>query len=163
MVAVDVPDNRRGAGFSPCCENDCDDVEQEMTKILFVTAAAEDFTAFRQGLPTDWDCSAGVAADPSEAFTIVERGDVDVVVVGAKLAGSTGLDFAKELMSRHPFINCALMSSLSKEDFHEATEGYGIFMQVSENPAPEEARRMADLYSMITGLLADGSENDDDH
>lgn len=66
----------------------------------------------------------------------------DVAVVCAHLQDCSGLQFVKELVSRHPFINCALVSPLPADRFHDATEGYGVFMQVPMSPTAGDAETM---------------------
>jgi hypothetical protein len=47
-----------------------------------------------------------------------------------------------------------MVSSLSPEDFHEATEGLGVFMQLPVDPGAEEAGKMMQLFESISALLA---------
>lgn len=124
-----------------------------MTKILLVTGEPGEFDTFQSGLPEGWDCSAGSVNSRKKAFEIVQKNKIDVVVVGSKLEGGKSLDFAKELMTKYPLINCAMVSGLPHDEFHEVTEGYGLFMQVEENPGTAEAARMVKLLDSIMGLM----------
>jgi two-component SAPR family response regulator len=124
-----------------------------MTRILLVTGEAGEFDTFKSGLPKEWDTSLGTVSSSAKVLEILKNGKVDVVVLGSKLDDDMSLDFMKKMMKTYPLVNCAMMSSLSHRDFHEVTEGYGLFMQVDENPGVEEATRMVALLNSILGLM----------
>jgi DNA-binding NtrC family response regulator len=94
------------------------------------------------------------AGSGKEVWDILEKSKVDVVVTDEKLADGDSLPFVKDLTKQQPLINCAMVSSLSPEDFHEATEGLGVFMQLPVNPGAEEAVKMMQLLESINALLA---------
>jgi DNA-binding NtrC family response regulator len=79
---------------------------------------------------------------PLEIYEAVAAGEVDGVIVDEEVEGGTGLDFIREFTPQNPFINCALVSSLYPDEFHEATEGYGVFMQIPPHPGREEAEQI---------------------
>ncbi len=72
-----------------------------------------------------------------------------VVVVCEELTDGSSLPLVKEIVSKDPFINCAMVSALPKQDFHEMTEGLGVFMQLPVYPGAEEADRMLNLLESI--------------
>jgi len=124
-----------------------------MTRILLVTGEAGEFDTFKSGLPKEWDTSLGTVSSSAKVLEILKNGKVDVVVLGSKLDDDTSLDFMKKMMKTYPLVNCAMVNSLSHREFHEVTEGYGLFMQVDENPGAEEATRMVALLNSILGLM----------
>ncbi len=88
-----------------------------------------------------------------EAWGILGSSKIDVVVTDEQLADGSALPFVLELTRQHPLINCAMVSTLSPKDFHEATEGLGIFMQLPVAPGAEEAVKMMQLLESIDALL----------
>lgn len=88
----------------------------------------------------------------AEALSLVGENRADVVIAAEVLADGPALPFVKELMTKHPLINCAMVSSLSPEDFHELTEGFGLFMQLPLRPAAEEANKMIQFLNFISAL-----------
>ncbi|BHH84582.1 hypothetical protein LA52FAK_28710 [Desulforhopalus sp. 52FAK] len=124
-----------------------------MTRIFFVTGEPGEFDGFMKGLPSDWNNSLGTCSTQEFGLSIVKNNQVDVVVVGSKLTDCESLEFAKTLMKKHPLVNCAMVSDLDPHAFHEATEGYGIFMQIPVSPDEEDALKMVELYQSITGLM----------
>jgi two-component SAPR family response regulator len=85
------------------------------------------------------------------ALTVLKEKTADLVVVDEQLADMSGLAFAKELVVQNPMINCALVSSLSAADFHEASEGLGILAQLPPEPDASHAASLVDNLSAITG------------
>lgn len=88
-----------------------------------------------------------------EAIDLIVQGRVEVVVVGELLSDGPALDFVKRLMKTFPLIDCAMVSSLSHEEFHEETEGLGLFMQLPANPGVKEARKLLELLNSIRALM----------
>jgi DNA-binding NtrC family response regulator len=89
------------------------------------------------------------AQSQQEALARMETDAPQVVVVGESLADGPGLPLVKEVIKRDPFINCALVSPLTEEEFHEETEGLGVFMQLPVNPGAQESERMLRLLESI--------------
>jgi len=94
------------------------------------------------------------AASTEDAWQSLGNCRVDVVVADEQLVDGSALPFVKELISRYPLINCAMVSNLSTEDFHEMTEGLGVFMQLPKSPGAGEALKMVRLLASIDALLA---------
>jgi len=77
-----------------------------------------------------------------EAMEVVTHNKVDVAIIADELPDSTGLQLVKDLVLENPFINCALVSALYPDEFHEATEGYGVFLQLPPLPGPDTAKKI---------------------
>lgn len=60
------------------------------------------------------------------------------------------LNMIKSIIQQFPMINYALISSLSADDFHEVTEGYGFFMQIPSAPQQEDAEQFIKLLETIS-------------
>jgi len=93
------------------------------------------------------------ASTPHQALTAIQAGAVDVLVVDETLAETSGLQFVREVVGSYPLINCALVSTLPPDEFHEVTEGLGVFMHVPPRPGAETAAEMITLLDKIYGLL----------
>ncbi len=94
------------------------------------------------------------AASGEEAWGILGNSPVDVVVMDEQLADGEPLPFVKQVVKQHPLINCAMVSTLAAKDFHEVTEGLGVFMQLPAHPGAEEAAKMLQLLQSIGALMA---------
>ena len=78
---------------------------------------------------------------------------VAAVVVDIDLGdGTSGAIFVRELSMAHPFVNTSLVSELSAEDFHESTEGLGVFMKIPTAPDGRTADEFLEKLDTISAL-----------
>jgi CheY-like chemotaxis protein len=84
----------------------------------------------------------------------------DVVIADEELPDMTGLQFAKELVSTNPMIHCAAVSSLSAEDYHEATEGLGLLLQLPVMPNRAHAEDLVKHVRNIMNLTGEVTGNE---
>ena len=73
----------------------------------------------------------------------------DLLVVDETLEDMSGLELIESVIMSRPMLNCAAVSSLSKEDYHEASEGLGVLMQLPAVPGREEADALMKHLSKI--------------
>ena len=125
-----------------------------MLSILLVGKNPEALASLADQLSQRDGIAVSRASSGKEAWDILGKNSVDVVVTDEKLVDGDSLPFIKDLTKQQPLINCAMVSSLSPEDFHEATEGLGVFMQLPVDPGAEEAMKMMQLLESINALLA---------
>jgi DNA-binding NtrC family response regulator len=124
-----------------------------MLSILLVGKNPEALASLADQLSQREGITVSRASSVKDAWDILGKSKVDVVVTDEKLADGDSLPFVKDLTKQQPLINCAMVSSLSPEDFHEATEGLGVFMQLPVDPGAEEAVKMMELLESISALL----------
>ena len=97
--------------------------------------------------------TVSVAESAAQVFAEIGSGRVDVVIADGEIGDMSGLACIREVVRRNPFINCALVSQLYAEEFHEATEGLGIFMQLPWSPGKAEAEKiyahLAKIYQLV--------------
>lgn len=87
-----------------------------------------------------------------KALASVDDWKFDLVVVDETIGDQNGLDCIKNMVTRHPLLNCAAVSSLSAHDFHEASEGLGVLMQLPPEPGSADARKLIDHLAAILNL-----------
>ena len=93
------------------------------------------------------------ASSADRAMQDIRNSNIDVAVVSDELQDMAGLQFIAELVAENPFINCALVSSLYPDEFHEQTEGLGVFMQLPVNPDAKETKQMFKHLEKIYQLV----------
>ena len=91
------------------------------------------------------------AATGGDALAGLVEKSVDLVVVGEQLPDMSGLAFAEKLVVQNPMVNCAVVSSLSETDFHEASEGLGILAQLGPEPDAGAAASLIEKLGIVTG------------
>ncbi len=124
-----------------------------MLNILLVGKDLVTLTAFADELSQREGIRVSKAESAKEAWAYLGNLEVDVVVTAEQLADGAALPFVQELTKKMPLINCAMVSSLTAAEFHEATEGLGIFMQLPINSGAEEAAKMMQLLESINALM----------
>ncbi|MCP4689349.1 MAG: response regulator [Desulfobacterales bacterium] len=86
------------------------------------------------------------------ALSMLLPGEFDLLVVDENLEDMTGVALIEKVVSENPMMNCAAVSSLSPEDFHEATEGLGVMMQLPVKPNQENAEKLIEYLETILNL-----------
>ena len=127
-----------------------------MFKILLVSPDKNSLYGLASALVEHADVDLSWAESGKTALEIVTDSAIDLVVTDESLGDMTGLEFAGRLLSVNPMINCASVSRLSPENFHEISEGLGIMVQLPVKPDKEDAekllQRLKDIKNLMSGV-----------
>lgn len=130
-----------------------------MDSILIVCSNRERFQAFSSRLEEGYDVSIEWAEKGEEALSKATERRFSLVIADEQIADMSGLAFAEKLVMVSPITNCALVSSLSHGDFHEASEGLGVLMAIPPEPGAADASTvMAHLSRVLQGVVTPGSK-----
>ena len=89
--------------------------------VLLVSKDPGYFAELSQAL-AEYEQIKVVSVDSSEqAMVSVIDKMVEVIVAAEDIREGSGLTFIRELVKKNPFINCALVSPLYPNEFHEST------------------------------------------
>ena len=124
-----------------------------MLTTLLVYKEYSSFKRLVSGLQQRGDNEVLSTSSCNKAFQMIKERSVDMVIVDEELSDMTGLQFVNELVKVNPLINCAVVSSLSPEDFHEESEGLGVFLQLPLKPQEKDAEELMRQFSKIANLL----------
>jgi len=125
--------------------------EQKIIKILLVSRDKASMSAFKAGLEEN-QVQTAWAESGSNAIAKIAEGSFDLVVTDEDLSDMTGLEFIEKVISKKPMVNCAAVTSLLPADFHEASEGLGILMQLPVSPGQEQAEKLLSQLKTILNL-----------
>ncbi len=78
---------------------------------------------------------------------------IDVAIVDEQLDDMSGIAFVNQAVKVNPLVNTALVSALAADEFHEATEGLGILMQLPVHPQETDAEALLVVLEKIGVLL----------
>jgi len=78
----------------------------------------------------------------------------DLMITDENLGDMTGLELAEKVIKINPMINCAAVSSLSHDEFHEASEGLGILMQLPVRAGVAQAKDILKRLREVIGLTS---------
>ena len=124
-----------------------------MIKILLVTSEREPFSEFAKMLKQKDDVELSWASTGQEALEAISDNPVDLVIVNENIGDMTGIEFMKNLLAINPMINCAAVSPLSHEDFHEASEGLGVLAQLPVSPSKLDVENLLKRLNDLKNLL----------
>lgn len=113
-----------------------------MLKLLLVSPNKASLSGLASALVEHGDVDLSWAESGEKALEIASDTAIDLVVTDERLGDMTGLEFAGRLLSVNPIINCASVSHLSPEDFHEVSEGLGLMAQLPIQPSKEDAEKL---------------------
>jgi len=122
-----------------------------MFKLLLVTSHRGALSGLAAAMAEREDVEVSQAESGEDALLAVSETPIDLVVADEDLGDMTGLELAGRLLRVNPMINCAIVSPLSVEAFHEASEGLGIMAQLPVKPGKKQAE---ELLNKLTGLEA---------
>ncbi|MBU4297811.1 hypothetical protein KKG48_04575 [Patescibacteria group bacterium] len=121
--------------------------------ILFVAKDFSRFSALVARLRREHEVKLVPAAPGVAGLEKFKGKPMDVVIVDEQLDDMSGIDFVKQLVMVNPMVNTAIVGDLSKKDFHEATEGMGVLMQLPLHPQERDAEALLAILEKISGLL----------
>ena len=110
--------------------------------------------ALEQALKKYKDINVFRAASGQETLDLAQDNinNIALMVVDENLSDMSGIDFANKIVQVNPMINCALVSSLSQADYHDASEGLGLLMQLPPKPGPEDADKLTTSLKKVIEL-----------
>jgi len=124
-----------------------------MIKLLLVTPDKGPFNEFALALAHNDDVELSWAESGQRALDMLSNTPFDLVVVDEKLGDMTGMEFIETLVSVNPMINCAAVSPLPSDEFHEISEGLGILAQLPVQPGASDAENLLKLLNHLKNLL----------
>lgn len=124
-----------------------------MNKLLMVTPDKAPFNEFALVLAQNDDVEVSWTETGQRALDMVSGMSFDLVVVDEKLGDMTGIEFIETLVSVYPMINCAAVSPLPSDEFHEVSEGLGILAQLPVLPGAKDAEDVLKRLNHLKKLL----------
>lgn len=131
-----------------------------MLKLLFVTPKKENLFDLASSLTAHGNVEVSWAESGEKALDMISGTSVDLMVADEELGDMTGLELANRLIRVSPMTNCALVSVLSPQEFHEVSEGLGIMMQLPIKSDSDYAEKLLNHLKEVRGLAGDLKETD---
>ena len=123
-----------------------------MIHVLLVSSDKDFFIDLASNMEKNVNLSISRAVSGVNALSMISVNSFELVVTDESLSDMTGLQFVGKLVSTNPMINCAAVSSLSSEDFHTASEGLGILMQLPPRPDKIHAENLLQYLKNILSI-----------
>ena len=109
-----------------------------MTQILFAGSNLFSLPAFKEAFEENGGRVTCLGSG-RQVLDAVSETVFDLLIADESLGDMSGIHLIQAVISRKPMLNCAVVSSLSPDAFHEASEGLGILMQLPVDPGRKEA------------------------
>gem|GEM_PF-165059 len=124
----------------------------DMLKLLVVTSKENRLAELISTLSAHEEVNLSVADSGKKALDMVSNTLYDLVTVDEALQDMTGLELVEGIVRINAMINCAAVSTLSPDDFHEASEGLGLVAQLPAEPKQQDAEDLLERLKAIKGL-----------
>ena len=118
-------------------------------RLVAVSRDADYFNDFLGALREEKRLRIRCVTSAAEVLEAAAANGVDIVVAAETVREGGGIDLIRQVVKKNPFVNTALVSPLPPGEFHEATEGLGIFMQLSPRPGSAAADKFRELLSRL--------------
>ncbi|MBU1566097.1 MAG: response regulator [Proteobacteria bacterium] len=122
-------------------------------KVLLVAKDITQFSALEVRLKCLQEMDLVSAATGDAGLSQLKSQKIDLVIVNEQLADMSGIAFVKQLVRINPLANTAIVSALTDEEFHEATEGLGVLMQLPPQTQEKDAEALLSILEKIGVLL----------
>ncbi len=126
-----------------------------MFKLLLVCPDKASLSGLASALAVHDEVDLSWAKSGELALDIVSDSTIDLVITDEQLGDMTGIEFADRLLSVNPRINCASVSGLSPDKFHDASEGLGLMAQLPVRPGKEDAEKLMQCLRYLKSLMGD--------
>ncbi len=128
-------------------------MEKMFLKVLLVAKDITQFSALGVRLQRQQEMDLVSAVAGNAGLSQLKSQKIDLVIVDEQLADMSGIAFVKQLVRINPLVNTAIVSALTDEEFHEATEGLGVLMQLPPQPQEKDAEALLAILEKIGALL----------
>jgi DNA-binding NarL/FixJ family response regulator len=123
-----------------------------MFKLLLVSKNRDSFSDLIVALKENNSNEVIYSGSGEDALNMLKQKSFDLVITDEDIGDMPGLELARKLITLSPMTNCVAVSSLSEEDFHEASEGLGLMTHLPLNPGRAEAEALLKTLRQIKGL-----------
>ncbi len=121
-----------------------------MLRIVLATARPQTMQAFAAALSSNPEVHLQHVVSGAEVLEAARTADPHLVIIDFELPDTTPLDLVQKLLMVNALVNTVVVSTLSEEEFHEASEGLGVLGRLPKEPGESDA---ADLLHKLKTVL----------
>jgi DNA-binding NarL/FixJ family response regulator len=123
-----------------------------MLRIVFATPRAQAMQAFTNALAANQEVDLKYAVSGAEALEAARTSGPHLVIIDSDLPDTAPLDLVQKLLKVNAMVNTAVVSPLSEEEFHEASEGLGVLGRLPGNPGASDAADLLGKLKVVLGV-----------
>jgi hypothetical protein len=113
-----------------------------MYQIAIVTEKKNKFDNLVRGFEIAGNCSIKWNDSLASTLELVAEAPPNLLIIDESVEQQDSLSIARQVILVNAMLNQAVVSPLSKEDFHETSEGLGIMAQLTPDLKAEDARTL---------------------
>ncbi|MFH0809406.1 MAG: response regulator, partial [Pseudomonadota bacterium] len=120
-----------------------------MLHIVLATARPNAMQAFAEALSSNPEVNLQRVISGAEALEAARTTAPHLVIIDADLPDIAPLELVQKLLTVNAMVNAAVVSPLSDEAFHEASEGLGILGRLPHDPGMSDAGELLDKLRTV--------------
>jgi DNA-binding NarL/FixJ family response regulator len=124
-----------------------------MLHIVLATARPQAMQAFAAALASNPAVNLQQVISGAEALEAARTTGPQLMIIDADLPDTAPLDLVQKLLMVNAMVNTAVVSPLSDEEFHEASEGLGILSRLTEKPGESDAANLLGKLKSVLGVM----------
>jgi DNA-binding response OmpR family regulator len=122
-----------------------------MLRILLVSDRQKTIKSFAEGISSDPEVRLDQVASGAEALRVIRTNSPQLAIIDFELPDREPLALVQELLMVNAMVNTAVISPLSDEEFHEASEGLGILARLPLMPCKSDAAQLLHKLRKVLG------------
>jgi len=122
-----------------------------MLHIVLATARPNAMQAFAEALSSNPEVNLQRVVSGAEALEAVRTASPHLVIIDADLPDTAPLALVQKLLMVNAMVHTAVVSPLSDEEFHEASEGLGILGRLPNDPGMSDAGELLHKLKTVLG------------
>ena len=123
-----------------------------MLRVVLATNRPKALQAFTEALWSDPEVQLQGVVSGAEALEAVRTSAPHLVIIDLNLPDLAPLELVQKLLMVNAMVNTAVVSPLSEEEFHEASEGLGILGPLPNDPGRSDAVEMLRKLRTVLGV-----------
>jgi DNA-binding NarL/FixJ family response regulator len=123
-----------------------------MLRIVLATNRPKALQAFAAALSSNPEVNLQRVISGAEALEAARTTAPQLVIIDADLPDTAPLDLVQKLLLVNAMVNTAVLSPLSDDEFHEASEGLGILGRLPNDPGMSDADEVLHKLRAVLGV-----------
>jgi DNA-binding response OmpR family regulator len=122
-----------------------------MLHILLITPRPQGLSSFTKALTSDPEVRLESVASGGEALNAIRTAPPHLAVIDVGLPDAQPMGLVQGMLTINAMVNTAVVSDLSEDAFHVASEGLGVLAHLPLDPGSGDAE---DLLSKLRKVMA---------